>query len=304
MPDVEHLTLQPRPLHHGTAARRRAAGLAALSALAIGVLGAACGAGGHPTRSAPAIPPASTATPASTPLTGALTIAVTPEAIPVLDIAIRAIRAAQPALQLLVQTVPPTALASVVRQAGPMLVVSSDQANLAALAQESLIYQPVPFVRTKLQMVVSYQDPLGIRSLADLEKPGVRTVLLAPDTLTGQASSRLLGAEDLSLPSQAMVATPAGAVADIETGKADASLLEVPDAVAAGSAIRALEIPDSDNVITIFSLGIPRTVASSALVQAIDTALLVGPGSQALVAANYLLPGPLPTAAAAASGGD
>jgi molybdate transport system substrate-binding protein len=308
VPDVEHLTFQPRIRAQGTAARRQAAGLAVLGALAIGAVGAACGAGGHPARPAAAITPTptptSTATPATTPVTGMVTIAVTPEAIPVLAIAIRAIRTAQPAVQLHVQTVPPTALATVLHRGGPTMVVSSDQATLAAMAQESLIYQPVPFVRTKLQLVVAYRDPLGIRSLADLEKPQVRTVLVAPSTLTGQASSRLLGAAGVSVPSQASVATPAAAVAAIQAGQADASLLEVPDAVAAGSAIRAFDIPDADNVITAFSLGIPRTAGSSPLVQAIDNALLVGPGSQALVAAHYLLPGPLPTAAAAAGSGD
>ena len=272
----------------GTASRRRIAELAVLSAAGVASL-AGCGAVSRPI-SAPPTTGLVTASTVATTVSGQLRVIATSEASPILGIANRSLRMADPAWHLQTTTAPPGGLVEVARLSKPGLVVSSDRAALTELAQEGVTYQPVAFIRTKLQLVVAPADRLGIRSLADLEKPGVRTVVVASTTLTGQATEQLFGAEGLTIRTEPPAASPAAAVAAIQAGRADASLLEVPDAIAAGSAIRSFDLPDDQNVVTTFFLALPRTGVADPLAGVVANALIVGVASQALTAANYLLP--------------
>jgi molybdate transport system substrate-binding protein len=281
----------------------RASGLAVLcaSGLLSALLGA-CGSSGQ--RPAAAGTTTTTAPPtATTAPSGTLTVAVTPDASAVWAIAAPAIEAAAPDLHLQVDDVAATSLATAAGQSVTGLLISSDEAALTQLQQNGAAYQPVPFARTWLQIVVAPTDPKGIKALTDLEKPGVRTVLLEADQLAGQTSQRLLGANGLTVTTVAPAASPAQAVADIDTGRADASLLDVEQAAAAGANVRTFDIPTSDNVVTTYYLAFPKG-APSALAQTVAQSLLEGAASQALTADRYLLPAPsTPSGTSSAGGG-
>jgi molybdate transport system substrate-binding protein len=225
-------------------------------------------------------------------------------------IAVKAIEAADPQLKVELITTPASGFQAAVSANGAAMVVSSDQAELGALAASDVIYQPVGFVRSKLELAVAPSDPLGVKNLADLEKPGVRVVLVASSTATGQASHQLIGADGLTVDVAATVATPAAAVAAIRADRADATLLELRDAVTAGSSIRAFEIPDEQNVITRYSLAMVRSASSgpeAGPAQNVARDLLGGSATQALLSAHYLLPvpasGPAGSSGAAGSAG-
>jgi molybdate transport system substrate-binding protein len=231
--------------------------------------------------------------PATVAPSGPVRILDTPDTEHVMAIAVKAIRSSQPQLDVQLTTSPAPKLQAAASTTGAAIVISSDRAELGALASADVTYQPVAFIRTKLQLVVAPNDPLGIRTLADLDRPDVRVVLLTSSTSTGRATQQLIGANGLTIDVVGTVASPAAAVTAITAGGADATVLEVGDAVAAGSTIRAFDIPDDQNVITQYSLALVRSAASgpqAAPAQEVASALLDGPGSQALLSAHYLLP--------------
>ena len=265
---------------------------------------AGCGSSGtHKAANAPTTTSvASTTTAPVTALHGTVIVAATPDAAPVVAIVDQAMAAAEPGVHLRVLTVPADVSATTIRSEGADLVVSSAPTALEALSGAGVTYQPVVFIRTKLRLVVAPTDPHAIKTVSDLSRPGIRVVLVNANTLTGQASERALGANGVSVTTLPAVATPQAAVAAIDAGRADASLLEIPDVDAAGSHVRAFDLPDQENVITQFSYALVRRATTGSigpLVQQVAADLSAGPVSDALVAANWLLP-----AATAPTGSD
>ena len=75
---------------------------------------------------------------------------------------------------------PSGAIAAQVRQAAEVdVVVVADPAIVAALRREGRLDPPTPVARNALAVLVPPGNPLGIRVLADLTRPGRRVVVAA-----------------------------------------------------------------------------------------------------------------------------
>jgi molybdate transport system substrate-binding protein len=139
----------------------------------------------------------------------------------------------------------------------------------AAIAANLVGSEPMPFVRNRLAIVTPVGNPAGIESAADLGKEGILLVLAQSEVPAGRYArdSVCLMAADTATYGPDLVARVAANVvseeedvrdvlAKVALAEADAGLVYVSDAVAAGDQVDVVDIPDAVNVIATYPVAV------------------------------------------------
>ena len=139
----------------------------------------------------------------------------------------------------------------------------------AAIAAELVAGEPVPFVRNRLAIVTPAGNPVGIESAADLGKEGILLVLAQPEVPAGRyaresvckmASDTVTYGPDFVERVAANVVSEEEDVRDVlakvALGEADAGIVYVSDAVAAGDQVLMVDIADEVNVIATYPVAV------------------------------------------------
>ncbi len=132
----------------------------------------------------------------------------------------------------------------------------------AAVANGSISGDPATFVRNRLVVVVPADNPAGIASPADLAGDGLQLVLAQADVPVGRYARESLcamGADPATYGEGFVDAVAANIVSEeedvrdvltrVQLGEADAGIVYVSDAAAAGDAVTTLPIPDPVNAV-------------------------------------------------------
>jgi molybdate transport system substrate-binding protein len=140
---------------------------------------------------------------------------------------------------------------------------SADEANMDELVSADLVDgEPVVFARNRLVIVTKPGNPKDVKSLADLPNLGV--VSLCGDTVPcGRYAAQILQQADVSIPETEVTrGVDVKATLDAVThGDADAAIVYVTDAKAAGRDLTAVAIPDDQNAVAVYPIA---TLTSSA----------------------------------------
>jgi molybdate transport system substrate-binding protein len=139
----------------------------------------------------------------------------------------------------------------------------------AAIAAGLVTGAPLPFAHNRLAIVTPASNPAAIESAADLGDEGILLVLAQPEVPAGRYAreSVCLMATDTATYGAGFVERVAGNVvseeedvrdvlAKVALGEADAGVVYVSDAVAAGDQVYVVDIPDSVNVIATYPVAI------------------------------------------------
>ncbi len=265
------------------------------------ILAACSGGGASPTTSsAPTVAPATTApdTAAAVDLTiygaaslkGALTAAKT------------AYEAANPGLTLTISTDASSALETKIEQGAPADVfLSADTKNPQTLVDKGLaVAPPVTFATNRLTVIVPTGNPAGIKTPADLAKPGVKIIAAGDAVPITKYANQLVAnlAKEPGYPADFAAACTANivskednvsaVVAKIELGEGDAGIVYVTDAKAS-TKVATIDVPDTANVIATYD-GV--VVKASPNLDAANAFLtwFAGPDGQAILATFGFLP--------------
>lgn len=107
--------------------------------------------------------------------------------------------------------------------------------------------KPVTFVRNRLVLVTPSNNPAGIGSIYDLQRPGVRVLIGTPTVPIGSYTRQILrnlGLLNATLPQVVSQERDVATITSkIKLGAADAGLVYVTDAKAAGAGLVALPLP-------------------------------------------------------------
>ena len=139
----------------------------------------------------------------------------------------------------------------------------------AAIAAGLVAGAPLPFAHNRLAIVTPAGNPAGIQSAADLGNEGTLLVLAQPEVPAGRYAreSVCLMATDTAIYGAGFVERVAANVvseeedvrdvlAKVALGEADAGVVYVSDAAAAGDQVHVVDIPDSVNVIATYPVAI------------------------------------------------
>ncbi len=267
---------------------------------------AACSSGGA--SSAPSVP-ASAAAPTAAPASAAtspsaadLTILGAASLKKVLDQAKTAYEAANPGTKLTISTDSSSALETKIEQGAPADVfLSADTTNPKKLVDKGLAAgEPVTFAGNKLTVIVPSDNPAGIKTPADLAKPGVKIIAAEDAVPITKYATQLVAdlAKETGYPADFAAAYTKNiaskednvgqVVAKIELGEGDAGIVYVTDAKSS-TKVMPIDVPPTADVPATYDGVVVKASQDPAAAKAfLDW--LAGPDGQAILSSFGFLP--------------
>jgi len=138
-------------------------------------------------------------------------------------------------------------LATQIEQGLPADVFASANTSLPwQLHRKGLVTRPVVFTANQLVIVVARGDPLGLRGVRDLERPGLRIVMAAAGVPVGDYTRTVLarlGLSDLVRKAVSQETDVREVLAKVVLGEADAGFVYATDAKTVAGKVSVLRLP-------------------------------------------------------------
>ncbi|WP_142045277.1 molybdate ABC transporter substrate-binding protein [Arthrobacter sp. SLBN-100] len=180
-------------------------------------------------------------------------------------------------------------LATQISQGAPVDVfAAADTKNMDKLQQAGLVDgEPRIFATNTLAIAVPRGNPAGIRSFADLAKPGIRLVQCAQQVPCGAATAAVehqTGTDLFPVSEENSVTDVLGKVI---SGEADAGLVYVTDVTSAAGKVEAVPFPEAAAAVNSYPIAALANGRNSVAAQAFLD-LVTGPeGQQVLAEAGF-----------------
>ena len=127
---------------------------------------------------------------------------------------------------------------------------SADQKNMTKLTDADLAQgEPKIFATNVLTLVVPKDNPAGIRSIQDVLGKNVKLVTCAPEVPCGAATQKVEQANGVELAPGSQENAVTDVLGKVTSGQADAGIVYVTDAKAAGNKVTTIDIPMADEAI-------------------------------------------------------
>ena len=127
---------------------------------------------------------------------------------------------------------------------------SADQKNMTKLTDADLAQgEPKIFATNVLTLVVPKDNPAGIRSIQDVLGKNVKLVTCAPEVPCGAATQKVEQANGVELAPVSQENAVTDVLGKVTSGQADAGIVYVTDAKAAGNKVTTIDIPMADEAI-------------------------------------------------------
>ncbi|MGH8990880.1 MAG: molybdate ABC transporter substrate-binding protein [Acidimicrobiia bacterium] len=182
-----------------------------------------------------------------------------------------------------------SALATQANEGAPAdLFASADEANMKKVTDTGNATEPTTFTRNRLSILVGKGNPKGIAALADLAKSGVTFVLCAVEVPCGKFGQQALDKAGVKARPKSLEENVKAVVTKVTLGEADAGLVYVTDAKAAGDKAQGVDIPDEQNVIAVYPIGALKQSAAPDVAAAFKAFVLSAAGQQILATYGFL----------------
>ncbi|MGH3566010.1 MAG: molybdate ABC transporter substrate-binding protein [Pseudonocardia sp.] len=146
--------------------------------------------------------------------------------------------------------------------------------------------QPI-FTTNRLQIVVATGNPKGITGFADLNKPGIITVVCAAQVPCGAATEKIEKATGITLTPASEEPDVKSVLSKVTSGNADAGVVYVTDVKEADAMIDGVTFPEADQAINDYPIAVLKNSAQVELAMSF-VELVRGPdGQKALEAAGF-----------------
>lgn len=135
---------------------------------------------------------------------------------------------------------------------------SADEATMAELTDADLVAgEPTVFARNQLAIVTKPGNPLGIAGLADLADAGV-VALCAETVPCGGFAAQVLADAGVSIPASRVTRgqNVKATLTAVTEGDAVAGIVYATDAEAAGDAVGTVAIPEDQNALAAYPVGV------------------------------------------------
>jgi len=153
-----------------------------------------------------------------------------------------------------------SSLATQINQGAPADVfASADQDNLQKTLDAGTVNPPpVVFAKNRLEIAVEKGNPKKIKSLADLQKPGMVVVLCADQVPCGKYAAQSLAMAGVTVNPASKEENAKATLSKVSIGEADASIVYVTDVKAAKGTTGGVKIPNKVNVTATYPMAVVK----------------------------------------------
>ena len=183
-------------------------------------------------------------------------------------------------------------LAAQISQGAPADVfASADAKNMAKLSNASLVDgTPRDFATNVLTIAVPPANPASITSFADLARPGAKVVICASQVPCGAATKTLEQETGVALKPVSEESSVTDVLGKVVSAEADAGLVYVTDAKAAGDKVKAIPFPESAQAVNTYPIAAVRTSRNKDLAAAFIAEVTGPEGKKVLRGAGFGTP--------------
>lgn len=145
---------------------------------------------------------------------------------------------------------------------------SADTKNMDKAADAGLLAgDPVNFASNTLAIAVAPDNPKKVTGFADLNRPGVSVVVCAPQVPCGTATKRIEDATGVRLNPVSEESSVTDVLNKVTSGQADAGLVYVTDALAAGDQVTMVKFAEADDAVNTYPIAVLKNASEAGLAQ-------------------------------------
>jgi molybdate transport system substrate-binding protein len=145
-------------------------------------------------------------------------------------------------------------LAQEATQGAPADVLATADQTTMDKAKSAQAGTPESFATNTMLVATPADNPAGVRAFADLDKPSVKYVMCVPTAPCGIVGQALLKQDDITAKPVSQEVDVKSVLAKLTEGEADAGLVYVTDATAAGDQVQTVQIPGSAQLATTYPI--------------------------------------------------
>lgn len=168
---------------------------------------------------------------------------------------------------------------------------SADTRNMDKAVAAGLVEgAPVNFAANVLTIAVAPGNPKGIKSFADLAKPGTSVVVCAPPVPCGGATEKVEKATGVTLSPVSEETSVTDVLGKVTSGQADAGLVYVTDAAGAGDKVTSVSFPEAAQAVNTYPVAVLEQSGHSAAAHRFVDLITGEAGQKALAKAGFAKP--------------
>jgi len=168
---------------------------------------------------------------------------------------------------------------------------SADTKNMDKLADAGLLTgDPVTFASNTLTIVVAPGNPKNVKTFRDLAQAGLTVVTCAPQVPCGAATERVEKATDVTLAPVSEESSVTDVLNKVTSGQADAGLVYVTDAIAAGDKVTAVPFAESAGAVNTYPIAVLKDAKNADLARKFVSLVTSEQGRKALSATGFATP--------------
>ena len=149
---------------------------------------------------------------------------------------------------------------------------------------------PTVFVKNTLEIAVPPGNPKGIKTLADLTKPGIKVAECAATVPCGSAAVKALAAAKVKLTPVTYETEVTSALTKVELGEVDAALVYHSDIVGAAGKVDGVVFSTASVAVNSYPIDVLKGAANPTVAQAFVAFILSSSSEQYLLKAGFQAP--------------
>lgn len=186
---------------------------------------------------------------------------------------------------------PSSGLATQITSGAPADVfASAAPANMDSVVKAGDASNPQNFAKNTMEVAVPPKNPGKVDSVNDLAKKSVKVALCQPQVPCGVVAAEVFKNAGIKVTPKTLQPDVKSVLTQVELGSVDAGMVYVTDVMAAGTKVKGVVIPASDNASTLYPIATISDSKQKSIAQAFVSYVLSPAGQQVLTAAGFKQP--------------
>jgi molybdate transport system substrate-binding protein len=171
------------------------------------------------------------------------------------------------------------------------VIATADEETMAELESADLLDEPPQvFALNELAIIVEPGNPQDVQGLSDLARDDLKVVLAAEEVPAGAYARQALDAANVEVEPVSLEEDVKAVVSKVSLGEADAGIVYLTDAKAAGSAVSTVTLPQEQNVVARYPIAVLDAAPNGRLAEDFVALVLSEDGRRALAEEGFGLP--------------